>query len=78
MNVAGPPLHGIGQHQVHQFDDGRLIRCLLQFGEVHLLLFGLQFDIGIRDVGHRLHDLLEVFFLGGAVGLLDTFLNRTF
>ena len=58
VDVASPPLYSIGQDQVHQLDDGRLVGSFLQFREVHLLFFALQFDVGIADLRHRLHDLL--------------------
>ena len=72
VNVAGTALHGIGEHQVHEFDDGSLVGRFLQFLEFEFLLFVLNLDIGaFADVVHRLHDLLELFFLRSAVGLVD-------
>ena len=78
VNVAGAALHRIGQDQVDQLDDGRFVGRSFQIGQLHLFFFGLQFDVGFVHLRHRLHDLLEVFLLGGAVGLLDAFENRAF
>ena len=33
VNVAGAPLHGVGQHQIHQLDDGSFVRRFLQIGQ---------------------------------------------
>ena len=78
VDIAGPALHGIGQNQVHQFDNGSFIGCLLQVSQVHLCFFRLQFNIGIPGLGHRLHDLFEIFLLSGAVGLLNPFQDGAF
>ncbi len=77
VNVAGAALDRVGQHQVHQLDDGSFVGSLLKLAEIHLLLFGLQLDVGVAELSHRLHDLLEVFFLRRAVGFLDAVGNRT-
>src|SRR6266704_801069 len=41
VNVAGPALHGIGEHQVHELDDGSFVGSFLQFLELEFLLFAL-------------------------------------
>ena len=46
VNVAGAALHGIGEHQVHELDDGSFVGRFLQFLEFEFLLFGLHFDVG--------------------------------
>ena len=72
VNVAGAALHGVGEHQVHELDDGSFVGRLLQFLQFEFLLFGLHFDIGgFAEVVHRLHHLLELFFFRSAVGLVD-------
>ena len=79
VNVAGATLHGVGEHQVHQFDDGSFVGRFFQFPEVELLLFGLHLDVGaVTCLVHRLHDLLELFFFRSAVGLVDSLENRAF
>ena len=46
VNVAGAALHGVGEHQVHELDDGSFIGCFFQLPELDFVLFGLQFDVG--------------------------------
>ena len=72
VNVAGSALHGVGEHQVHELDDGSFVSGLFQFLEFEFLLFGLHLDVGASpSVVHRLHDLLKLFFFRSAVGLVD-------
>src|SRR5208282_774462 len=72
VNVAGPALDRIGEHQVHELDNGSFVGRLLQFLEFEFLLFGLHLDVGaFAGIVHRLHDLLELGFFRSAVGLLD-------
>src|SRR5215469_198666 len=78
VNIAGAALDGVGEHQVHQLHDGSLVGRLLQVGQVHLLLFRLQFDVAVSQVGHRLHDLLQVILLAASVSLFDAGDNRAF
>ncbi len=78
VNVAGSPLYRVGQHQVDQLYDGSFVSRSFQIGGFHLSFFRLQFDVGIVDLGHRLHDRFKVFLLGGAVGFFDAFENRAF
>ena len=79
MNVAGTPLHGIGEHQIHQLDDGSFVGGLLQFFEFEFLLLRLHFNVGgFAGVVHRLHHLFELFFFGSAVGLVDALDDGTF
>ena len=79
VNVAGAALHRIGEHQVHQLDDGSFVGRLLQFPEFEFLLLVLHLNIGaFAGVVHRLHDLLELFFFGSPVGLIDALDDRAF
>ena len=78
MNVARAPFHCIGEYQVHQLDDRSFVGRLLQFGQLHLRLFRLQFHVGIVQLIHGLHYGFEIFVLSGSVGLLDAHLNRAF
>ena len=79
VDVAGPALHGIGEHQVHELDDGSFVGSFLQFLELEFLLFALNLDIGsVAHVVHGLHDRLKLFLFGGAVGLIDSLDYGTF
>ena len=79
VNVAGSALHGVGEHEVHELDDGSFVGRSFEFGQLHLLLFSLHFDVGgVAEVVHRLHDLLELFFFRSAVGLVDALDDGTF
>ncbi len=74
VNVAGAPLDGVGQDQVHQLDDGRFLGRAFQLGEVHLLFFGGEFQVRGFLAGEVLHHLGEFFFaLRLAVELGDGF-----
>ena len=78
MNIAGAALYCIGQDQVHELYDGRFIGRFFKLVEVHFLLVGLQFDIGVVHVRNRLHHLVKVVFLTCAVRFLDAVQNRAF
>ena len=78
MDVASSALYRIRQHQVHKFDDGSFVCRSLEIGELHLGFFGLQFNIGLTEFGHGLHDLLKIFLVAAAVRLLNPFLDRAF
>jgi len=79
VNVARSALHSVGQHQVHQLDDGSFIGRFLQLFQFQFLLFGLDLDIGrVAELVHRLHDAFELFFFARAVCLLDTLHDRAF
>ena len=73
VNVAGAALDGIGQHHVHQLDDGSFVGRLLQFLQVRFLALrsAPRRSAASPSVVHRLHDLLEIFLFGSAVGLID-------
>src|SRR6185436_16660098 len=78
MNVAGPALDCVREHQVHELHNGSLVGSLLEVRKIHFGLFSLQFDVGVFQLRHRLHHLLKVFFLAGAVRFFDTFENCVF
>src|SRR5581483_2715072 len=78
VDVAGASLDRIRQNNVHQLDNGSFVGGALQVGQLHLLLFRLQFDVGIPGFRHGLHDGFQVFFFTLAVCLLDSFRNRAF
>ena len=78
VNIAGAPLHRIAQHHVDELDDGSFIGCFLQFRKLHLLLFRLQFDVGLPHLRHRLHYGLKIFLVGSAVSLFNPGQNRAF
>src|SRR5208283_2104241 len=78
VDVAGPALHGIGQHQVHELDDGSFIRSLFEFLERDLFLFALDLDVArIAALIDRLHYRFQLFFFRSAVGLVDPFNDGT-
>ena len=72
MNVAGPALYGIGEHQVHQLDYRSFVGRFLQLRQLHLLLFRLHFDVALVHLRHRLHDGFEIFFRLAAVRFVNT------
>ena len=77
MDIAGSALYCIGQYEVHEFDDGSFVCRSFEIGELHLGFLGLQFNVGLTQFGHRLHDLLKVFLIAAAVRFLNAFLDRT-
>ena len=70
MDVTGAALNRVGKNDVHQFDDGRLFRLLLQLVKAQVLLIGGQFYVGVHFV-HRGHYLFQIFLTRDAVGLLN-------
>jgi hypothetical protein len=79
VNVAGAPLHRIGEHQVHELDDGSFVGRFLQFLEFEFLLFGgTSISSAFAGVVQSLHHLLELFLLRSAVGLVDALDDRAF
>src|ERR1039458_9443159 len=72
VDVACAALHRIAQNHVDQLDDRSFVGRFLQFGQLHLLLFRLQFDVAVAHLRHRLHHGLKIFFLGRTVGLFNS------
>src|SRR6185437_658422 len=72
VDVTGAFLHRIAQNDVHQLDDGSLVRGLLQLAEVHLLLLSLKFDV--RFVSHGRQQFVDVLSPASAVPI--RLLNR--
>jgi hypothetical protein len=71
VDVAGSPLHGVAQNHVHELDDGSFIGRFFQLGQLHLLLFGLQFHVAVAHFRHRLHHRVKIFLIRGAVGFFN-------
>ena len=72
VNVAGSALDRIGEHQVHELDDGSFVGSLLKLLELHFLLFRLDLDVArVADIVHRRHHRLQLFFFRSAVGFVD-------
>ncbi len=78
VNIAGPALHGIGQNQVHKFDDGRFVGGLFELRQIHFRFFCCQFQVGFI-AGQVLHHLVDFFAgLNRAVKLPDRFADGRF
>ena len=71
VNVAGAPLHRLGQDQVHQLDDRSFVGRLLQSAKAISLLFGLQLDVALPHVDRRPSHLPGSSSWSTVVGLLN-------
>src|SRR5262249_53458622 len=59
VNVTSAPLDGVGQNQVDQLNDRRLVRGLLQRSQVHLGFFGSNLKFRTLVAGEVFHYLVE-------------------
>jgi hypothetical protein len=53
VDVAGRPLHRVGEDQVHELDDGRVLGGLLELLDVDVLARVHQLEVHLVEIAHH-------------------------